>query len=577
MQIITVKTAPFADQNPGTSGLRKRVSVFSRPHYAENFIQAVFNSIAPLQGKILVFGGDGRYYNYEVMQKAVKMAIAAGVGKIIIGQNGILSTPAASHIIRKYQAYGGLIFSASHNAGGPEGDFGIKYNIGNGGPAPEKITQAIFAESAKLASYKIAVMPDIVLKKQGSIKYGETQIEVVDSVRDYADMMEDLFDFALLRRFCASGFAAKSKEKSCGKSKNSARKTGLKMRFDAMNAVTGSYAYEIFVKRLGLPQETVTRGVLLPDFGNTHPDPNPVYAKEIYQEALAGEWDFAAASDGDGDRNMILGKGIYVSPSDSLAIIAAHMRRIKAYKNTAGGVARSMPTSMAVDRVAEKLGMALFETPTGWKFFSNLLDSGKVILCGEESFGTGSNHIREKDGIWAVLIWLNILAVTGKGVKQLVEEHWARFGRNYYSRHDYEGVDSAAAQEMMENLREKLSEYAGQETGGLRICKADDFAYHDSVDGSISRGQGIRFLLENKAIPGAGAEEQNLPVARLIFRLSGTGTQGATLRLYLEYYEADRQRQNKNVQEVLKPLARLADTVAGIKTRLNRSRPTVIV
>lgn len=554
MQIKTVATAPFAGQNPGTSGLRKKTAVFARPHYAENFIQAVFQAAGPLRGKMLVLGGDGRYYNREIIQIVLKMAAAQGAGKMIVGQSGLLSTPAASHLIRKYGASAGFILSASHNSGGPNGDFGIKYNIGNGGPAPEKITQAIFAETQKLSSYQIAVMEDVDIEALGRRKYGETEIEIINPVRDYADMMEGLFDFGLLRRFCAAGF---------------------RFRFDAMNAITGPYAYEIFVKRLGLPQETIMRGAPLPDFGNAHPDPNPVHAEEIYKEAMAGKWDFAAASDGDGDRNMILGKGIYVSPSDSLAIIAAHMRRIKAYKNAARGVARSMPTSMAVDRVAEKLGFPCFETPTGWKFFSNLLDSGKVILCGEESFGTGSNHIREKDGIWAVLIWLNILAATGKSVKRLVEEHWARFGRNYYSRHDYEGVDSAAAQKMMEDLRAKLPEYAGREAGGLRIYKADDFAYHDSVDGSISRGQGIRFLLEKSGAQGAA--ERKLPAARLIFRLSGTGTEGATLRLYLEYYQADKARRHDDVQQVLAPLARLAEDISGIKARLNRRCPSVIV
>lgn len=608
MQIETVTTTPFDDQNPGTSGLRKKVALFARPHYAENFIQSVFNAIGPMQGKLLVLGGDGRYYNREIIQLVLKMAVAQNVSKILLGQSGILSTPAASHIIRKYQAYGGFILSASHNCGGVDGDFGIKYNMDNGGPAPEKVTQAIFAESKKLTAYRIAVIDDVNIDRQGCTQCGETIIEVIDSVRDYADMMEDLFDFALLRRFCAQGFtggveggaheaknidAAKgsaapmAKAGSAGKGEAAG---GFTFRFDAMNAVTGPYAHEIFEKRLGLPKGTVIRGTPLPDFGKIHPDPNRIYAADLCRAVMAADGpDFGAASDGDGDRNLIIGKGMFVTPSDSLAILAANAALVKAYKTGLRGIARSMPTGMAADRVAARLDLPLFETPTGWKFFGNLLDSGAVTFCGEESFGTGSNHVREKDGIWAVLMWLNIMAATGKTVKQLVEEHWALYGRNYYARHDYEGVESAAANTMMADLRDRLAACEGQEMDGWKIVKADDFAYHDPVDKSVSCHQGIRFLLAKAGDSAKGEKRHNLGgeaakgdkdancAARFVFRLSGTGTQGATLRLYLEYYEADYGRQNRDAQEVLAPLARLADKISGLQARLQRDRPSMIV
>ncbi|KAA6205411.1 MAG: alpha-D-glucose phosphate-specific phosphoglucomutase [Candidatus Tokpelaia sp.] len=593
MQIKTVTTTPFDDQNPGTSGLRKKVALFARPHYAENFIQAVFNAVGPMQGKLLVLGGDGRYYNREIIQLVLKMAVAQNVGKILLGQSGILSTPATSHIIRKYQAYGGFILSASHNCGGVDGDFGIKYNMDNGGPAPEKVTQAIFTESKKLTAYHIAVMDDVNIDRQGRSQCGETIIEVIDSVRDYADMMEDLFDFAVLRRFCAQGFAAGVKNGAAAKANGAGKGEaagGFRFCFDAMNAVTGPYAHEIFEHRLGLPKGTVIRGTPLPDFGKIHPDPNRIYAADLCRAVMAPDGpDFGAASDGDGDRNLIIGKGMFVAPSDSLAILAANATLVKAYKTGLRGIARSMPTGMAADRVAARLGLPLFETPTGWKFFGNLLDSGAVTFCGEESFGTGSSHVREKDGIWAVLMWLNIMAATGKTVKQLVEEHWALYGRNYYTRYDYEGVESNAADKIMADLRAGLAAYEGQEMDGWEIVKADDFAYHDPVDKSVSRHQGIRFLLAKAGDNAKGEKGQKSGreavkgdkdanyAARFVFRLSGTGTQGATLRLYLEYYEADYDRQNRDVQEVLAPLARLADKISGLQARLQRNRPSMIV
>jgi len=575
MQIKTVQTAPYDDQNPGTSGLRKKVREFlDKPHYAENFIEAALIAAGPIDGRLLVIGGDGRYHNREVIQLILRMAAAHGAGKIMVGQGGILSTPATSHIIRKYKAHGGFILSASHNPGGLGGDFGIKYNIGNGGPAPEKVTQAIFAESKKLHSYKIAEMEEINLDKIGSYQRGGAEIEVIDSVRDYADMMEELFDFPALRQFCAGGF---------------------RFRFDAMNAVTGPYAHEIFERRLGLPQGTVIRGKPLPDFGGIHPDPNLTYAKSLFDEVMAeGGPDFGAASDGDGDRNLIIGHGMFVTPSDSLAILSANAKLVKAYKSGIKGVARSMPTSEAADRVAQKLGIPYFETPTGWKFFGNLLDSGKATFCGEESFGTGANHIREKDGIWAVLMWLSIIAATGKSIKQIVEEHWAAYGRNYYSRHDYEAVDSNAAHKMMDDMRAKLAEWTGKEIGGLKIIKADDFSYHDPIDGSVAEHQGIRFFVEDseqEAGSAAGATGANITEAgsaaptgrengkgggRFVFRLSGTGTQGATVRLYLEHYEADKAKQNNDAQTVLGYLIRLADKISDLKIRLNREKPTVI-
>lgn len=538
----TVVTEPFADQNPGTSGLRKKVKVFETPHYAENFIQSIFDCAGKIRGKQLVIGGDGRFLNRQVIQKVLKIAAANGFGSVLVGQGGLLSTPAASHLIRKYKAHGGIILSASHNPGGPDGDFGIKYNVANGGPAPEKVTQAIYECSQKIRRYRIAEADDIDLDRLGGQTIGDMKIEVVDPVCDYADLMEELFDFEAIRRAIASGF---------------------RFRFDAMHAVTGPYAHEIFEWRLGFPAGTVVKGQPLPDFGHEHPDPNLVHAKELYNLLMSDDGpDFGAASDGDGDRNLVIGKGIFITPSDSLAILAANAHLAKGYHAGIAGVARSMPTSAAVDRVAAKYRFPLYETPTGWKFFCNLLDTGLVTLCGEESFGTGSDHVREKDGLWAILMWLNILAVTGKSAHDFVKQHWHEYGRNYYSRHDYEEVDARAAQKMMEDLYARLESLPGTEVSGLRIEKADDFAYHDPVDHSVSQNQGIRILFESGA--------------RLVFRLSGTGTQGATVRVYMERYEADPALQEQDTQEALSTLITIADEIAHLKLRLNRSKPTVI-
>lgn len=540
--IKTVATTPFQDQKPGTSGLRKKVKVFAQPNYAENFIQSIFDSLENFNGKTLVIGGDGRYYNREVIQKAIKMAAAAGFGKVLVGKGGILSTPAASNIIRKYGAFGGIVLSASHNPGGPDEDFGIKYNVDNGGPAPEKITDAIFARTKVIDSYKIADIADIDLDSIGSVDAGGMTVEVIDPVADYAELMESLFDFGAIKTLIAGGFG---------------------VIIDSMSAVTGPYAVEILEKRLGAPKGSVRNAVPLPDFGGHHPDPNLVHAKELYDDVMSAEGpDFGAASDGDGDRNMVVGKGMFVTPSDSLAIIAANAKLAPGYAGGISGIARSMPTSAAADRVAEKLGLGMYETPTGWKFFGNLLDAGKVTVCGEESFGTGSNHVREKDGLWAVLFWLNIVAVRKEGVKDIVTKHWAEYGRNYYSRHDYEEVDATAANTLVTTLREKLATLPGTSYGNLKVASADDFAYHDPIDHSVSKNQGIRILFEGGS--------------RIVLRLSGTGTAGATLRLYVERYEADPARHAIDTQEALADLISVADTIAGIKSHTGRSEPTVI-
>jgi len=546
MNIRTVATTPFTDQKPGTSGLRKKVTVFKTPGYLENFVQAVFDTINAPPGSTLVLGGDGRHYNREAIQVILKMAAANGVAKVLVGQGGILSTPAASCVIRKYRSFGGLILSASHNPGGPDGDFGIKYNTGNGGPAPEKITDAIFARSRALDSYRIVDAPDVALDQIGVYRMGGMSVEVIDPVADYADLMESLFDFAAIRALIGGGF---------------------RLCFDAMHAVTGPYAREILERRLGAPAGTVINGVPLPDFGGGHPDPNLTYADQLVAIMYGADDanpapDFGAASDGDGDRNMILGRHFFVNPSDSLAVIAANAALAPGYATGIAGIARSMPTSAAADRVAEKLGLPCYETPTGWKFFGNLMDAGKVTLCGEESFGTGSSHVREKDGLWAVLFWLDILAVRQLSVEEIVHRHWAEFGRNIYSRHDYEALPSDAAAGLMVHLKERFAELPGKAFGDYRVKFCDDFSYTDPIDGSLSTGQGLRIVMDDGS--------------RIVFRLSGTGTEGATLRLYLEAFEADPARQRADAQEALAPLIAIADELSQLKQRTGREKPTVI-
>ena len=542
MNIREVATTAFDDQKPGTSGLRKKVPTFQQPGYAENFIQSIFDALDGFAGKALVIGGDGRFYNREVIQTAIRMAAANGFGTIIVGRGGILSTPAASHVIRHHGAFGGIILSASHNPGGPTEDFGIKYNISNGGPAPEKITDAIYARSRAIDRYLTVDTPDIDLDRDGETRVGNATVKIIDPVADYAALMEQLFDFGAIRALIEGGF---------------------RIAFDAMSAVTGPYATDILEGRLGAPKGTVRNGVPLPDFGGHHPDPNLVHARDLYDEMMGPDApDFGAASDGDGDRNLIIGKGIFVTPSDSLAMLAADAHLAPGYAGGLTGIARSMPTSGAADRVAEQLGLPLFETPTGWKFFGNLLDAGKVTICGEESAGTGSDHVREKDGLWAVLLWLNILAVRRQSVRAIAEAHWARFGRNYYARHDYEGVDSAAADALMADLRGRLRTLPGTTIGALRIEAADDFAYLDPVDGSESHSQGIRILFEGGS--------------RIVFRLSGTGTSGATIRVYIERYEPAGGDLTRETGDAIADLVVAAEELAGIERHSGRTAPDVI-
>jgi len=540
--IRTVSTKPFPDQKPGTSGLRKQVPAFQEPGYLESYIQSIFDSLEGFEGKTLVLGGDGRFFNREAIQVVVKIAAANGFGRIVIGKGGILSTPAASGLIRALHAFGGIILSASHNPGGPHGDFGVKYNIGAGGPAPEKITDAIFARTQVIDAYRIVDAPDIDIDRLGVAKLEGATIEIIDPVAQYLKLMKSLFDFDAIRALFASGF---------------------RMRFDGLHAVTGPYAHAIFENELGAAPGSVVNGAPLPDFGGHHPDPNPVYAKDLYDFMMSpAAPDFGAASDGDGDRNMILGRGMYVTPSDSLAILSANARLAPGYAGGLAGVARSMPTSAAVDRVATKLGIRAYETPTGWKFFGNLLDAGLATFCGEESFGTGSNHIREKDGIWAVLLWLNILAKRRIPVLDLVHEHWATYGRNYYTRHDYEEIDLSAAQGLMATLREATTTLPGKSFGAPKVEAADDFAYHDPVDGSDAADQGIRVMFEGGS--------------RIVYRLSGTGTVGATLRVYIEHYEPPSGNLNQETQAALAHLIALSREIAGIEARTGRKAPTVI-
>lgn len=541
--IREVATRPFSDQKPGTSGLRKPVSQFQTEHYLENFIQSTFDATGDHNGQTLILGGDGRYWNREAIQTILKMAAANGFSTVKVGRGGILSTPATSCLIRKYNTAGGIILSASHNPGGPGGDFGVKYNTANGGPAPETVTEAIYKASLSIASYRTVAAGDVDIDRTGVSTLAGMTVEVIDPVDDYRQLLESLFDFDLIASYLKTG--------------------GFRLMFDAMHAVTGPYGSAILVDRLGAPADSLRASIPLPDFGGGHPDPNLTYAHELV-EIMFGENapDFGAASDGDGDRNMILGRSFFVTPSDSLAIITANHRLIPGYREGIAGVARSMPTSSAADRVAAKLGIASYETPTGWKFFGNLLDAGLATFCGEESFGTGSNHIREKDGLWSVLYWLNMLAARREPVEQIVREHWRQFGRNYYSRHDYEEVEAAQAHALMDRLRAKLPDIAGRRLGSYAVAVADDFAYEDPVDGSVSKNQGIRLGFTDGS--------------RIVFRLSGTGTRGATIRIYLESFEPDPARQSLDAQTALAELISLASAVASLQELTGRDRPTVI-
>jgi phosphoglucomutase len=540
--IRTVATKPYPDQKPGTSGLRKKTTVFQQPNYVENFVQSIFDSLEGFAGRTLVIGGDGRYFNREAIQKAIRIALANGFGRIVVGRGGLLSTPAASALIRSLGAYGGIILSASHNPGGPDGDFGIKYNAENGGPAPEKITDAIFARTKTIAAIKTLDTPDVDLDALGATTLDGGAVEIVDPVINYAALMKTLFDFDAIRALFASGF---------------------RMRFDAMHAITGPYAHAILEGELGAPAGTVVNGTPLPDFGGHHPDPNLTYAKALYDEMMSpAAPDFGAASDGDGDRNLIIGRGLFVTPSDSLAMLAANARLAPGYAAGLKGIARSMPTSAAADRVAAKLGVACYETPTGWKFFGNLLDAGKATICGEESAGTGSDHVREKDGLWAVLLWLNILAKRRISVAELAREHWATYGRNYYTRHDFDEVDLAAATALTDALRAELASLPGKQFGALTVEAADDFEYHDPVDGSDTKGQGVRVMF-------AGG-------SRIVYRLSGTGTVGATLRVYIERYEPPEGDLGQDAQAALADLIALSRSLAEIEKRTGRKEPSVV-
>jgi phosphoglucomutase len=536
-----VDTKAFEGQKPGTSGLRKKVIVFQQPGYLENFVQAIFDSVPDLKGGILILGGDGRFYNDVAIQTILRIAAANGVSETIVGQNGLFSTPAVSNLIRLYKAAGGIILSASHNPGGPKGDFGIKFNGDNGGPAPEAVTDAIFERTQHIDRYKIANGNDINLSDSGETHLEEMLVKIIDPVADYLTMMEELFDFDAIKNLL-------NEKRIC---------------FDAMHAVTGPYAKAIFCKRLGLPEDSVINGAPKPDFGGGHPDPNPVYARELFDTMFSENAPFfGAASDGDGDRNIVLGPNIYISPSDSLAVLAANATDVPGYENGIPGVARSMPTSRAVDVVAKDLGIEHFETPTGWKFFGNLLEAGRIALCGEESAGASSDHIREKDGLWAILMWLNILASRHQSVENVISDHWLTYGRHYYSRHDYEGVDKAQADAVMSGLSEKLESLVGKTFQDETVSKADNFSYHDPVDGSVSHNQGLRVEFESGS--------------RFVIRLSGTGTVGATLRLYLEKYEPKDGDLKQDVQTALQPIAEIAEEIAKIKSTVKREKPSLI-
>ncbi|WP_262689687.1 alpha-D-glucose phosphate-specific phosphoglucomutase [Kordiimonas aestuarii] len=542
MTIRAIATTPFPGQKPGTSGLRKKVRQFREAHYLENFVQSIFDAVGNMEGATLVLGGDGRFFNRQAIQIILKMAAANNIGRVVVGQNGLLSTPAASCLIRKLAAKGGIILSASHNPGGPDEDFGIKYNSNNGGPAPESITDAIYTRTQIIDSYNILDADDIALDELGEFTLADMTVEIVDPVKEYRRLMKRLFNFKKIKKLFRNGF---------------------RLRFDAMHAITGPYAKDILERKLGAPKGTVVNYQPLEDFGGHHPDPNPVHARALF-DLMFGEDapDMGAASDGDGDRNIILGRGIYVAPSDSLAVLAANAHLAPGYENGLAGVARSMPTSGAVDRVAAEVGMPCFETPTGWKYFGNLLDAGKVSLCGEESAGTGSDHVREKDGLWAVLLWLNILAERQESIAEIMKAHWRTYGRNFYSRHDYEAVDSAVADKLMTDLRTKLEHLPGQAFSGETARTADDFSYTDPVDGSVAKNQGVRIVFESGA--------------RIVYRLSGTGTEGATLRVYLERYVVDPSEHQVETQVALERIISIADQIGGIAERTGRAEPDVV-
>ncbi len=542
LPIATIPTSPFDGQRPGTSGLRKKTAIFQQPHYLENFVQALFDTLQDREGAKLVLGGDGRFFNAPAIQTILKMAAANGFGEILVAKGGILSTPAASHLIRSQKAFGGIILSASHNPGGQDGDFGIKYNIANGGPAPEKLTEAVYARTRSLHEYRILPSPDINITKIGETHLGVMRVRIIDSIDDYAKLMESLFDFDKIRALFSSGF---------------------RFRFDAMHAVTGPYAKRLFEEMLGAGQGTVANAIPLEDFGGHHPDPNLVHARHLYDWAMEQDGpDLCAASDGDGDRNLIIGKGMFVTPSDSLALLAANAPLVPAYQNGLAGIARSMPTSRAADRVAAMMKIRSYETPTGWKFFGNLLDANLISLCGEESAGTGSNHIREKDGLWAILFWLNIIAARGQSVQDIVKDHWRRFGRDYYTRHDYEDLEAKKAENLIARLRDSLASLRRRRIGDHEIEEARDFSYIDPVDGSKSENQGIEIFLKDGA--------------RIVYRLSGTGTSGATLRIYLERFEKRPEHQDKDPQIALTDLIVFSRLLPDLEAHLGRTIPDVV-
>ncbi len=541
--IKTINTRPFAGQKPGTSGLRKKVAEFAQPGYLENFVQSIFNMFGDCRGKRLALGGDGRYFNRQAIQIIARMAAANGFGKLLIGRGGLLSTPAMSCLIRKYDTDGGIVLSASHNPGGPDADFGIKFNGANGGPAPEAVTEAIYQQSLSIDKFLILDTADIELDRIGGTELGAMEIEIIDPVADYADLMASIFDFEKILQLLTN--------------------KRFHMCFDAMHAVTGPYAKAILEDQLGADPGTVINGVPDERFGGGHPDPNLVHARELV-DRMNGDAPlaFGAASDGDGDRNMVLGSGFYINPCDSLAVLAANANLVPGYQDGLAGVARSMPTSRALDRVAQMLEIPCFETPVGWKFFGNLMDAGKITICGEESFGTGSSHIREKDGLWAVLFWLNIIVESRKPARSIVREHWQRFGRDYFTRHDFEGLDAARAGDMMARLRERISALPGEQAGELRIEAADDFAYADPVDGGVSAGQGLRMFFDDGS--------------RAVFRLSGTGTANATLRLYCDKYETDPSLLGLDTQRMLAQSLTAAGEAVGIAEFTGRTVPDVI-